>query len=112
MTFNGRLAPWLIAGAFLGCSQTNKAQSGAAQPAAPARAPMAAIAKVNPDNVARIAPNDAHSKVQAGQALLVCAYGDDARYQSLKLEGSISLNELEKKLPSLPRDQELIFYCA
>jgi hypothetical protein len=105
MSCNARIAPWLVAGALLGCSQP-KVQSAPVAAAAPTPA------KPNPDDVARTAPEEAHRKVQAGQALLVCAYGDDARYQSLKLEGSISLHELEAKLPSLTHDQELIFYCA
>ena len=107
MSCNARIAPWLLAGALLGCSQPGKVTS-----APPVAAAAPATAKPNPDDVARTAPEEAHRKVQAGQALLVCAYGDDARYQSLKLEGSISLHELEAKLPSLTHDQELIFYCA
>ena len=57
-------------------------------------------------------PEEARRKVLTGQALLVCAYEDDAKYQRTKLAGALSLHELEKKLASLTRDQEIIFYCA
>jgi hypothetical protein len=30
----------------------------------------------------------------------------------MALEGAITVNELKRRLPSLPRSQELIFYCA
>jgi len=122
MTSNARFAPWLLAGALIGCSHGSSvdpspgpsAATAAATLAAPTRAPSAgpSAAQVNPDDVPRITPEQARRKVQAGQALLVCAYEDDAKYQSLKLEGSMSLHELEKKLPALARDQEIIFYCA
>ena len=69
-------------------------------------------AQVDPADVLRITPAEARRRVQTGQALLVCAYEDDAKCQNLKLEGSMSMLELEKKLPSLTRDQEIVFYCA
>jgi rhodanese-related sulfurtransferase len=59
-----------------------------------------------------ITADDAHKKVQAGKALLVCAYEDDARFARYRLDGAISLRELEARLPALRKDQEIIFYCA
>jgi len=62
--------------------------------------------------VARITPQEAHARVVAGQALLVCAYDDPARFAEIHLEGAISIQEFRARRASLPRDQEIIFYCA
>ena len=62
--------------------------------------------------VARITPQEAHPRVVAGQALLVCAYEDPARFARIRLEGAISIQEFRARRASLPRDQEIIFYCA
>jgi hypothetical protein len=45
-----------------------------------------------------------------GGAWLVCAYEDDQKCAQLALEGSIPLSALQQR--NVPRDQELIFYCA
>ena len=62
--------------------------------------------------VERIPPQEAHARVVAGQALLVCAYDDPARFAEIHLEGAISIQEFRARRASLPRDQEIIFYCA
>jgi hypothetical protein len=64
------------------------------------------------DDVPRISPGEARRRVQHGQALLVCGYDDDNKCRSMALEGAITLNELRQRLPSLPKSQDLIFYCA
>ncbi len=60
----------------------------------------------------RVSPQEVRDKVTAGSALLVCAYDDDEKFKRNQLEGAISLDEFKSKLSSLPRDQEIIFYCA
>jgi len=62
--------------------------------------------------VERISPQEAHARVVAGQALLVCAYDDPARFAEIHLEGAISVQEFRARRAALPRDQEIIFYCA
>jgi len=62
--------------------------------------------------VARITPEEAHARVNAGQALLVCAYEDPTRFATLRLEGAISIQEFRTRRATLPRNQEIIFYCA
>jgi hypothetical protein len=64
------------------------------------------------DQVERITVHDAHRNVGANQALLVCAYEDEAKCRMVNLEGSISLASFQAKLPSLPKSQEIIFFCA
>jgi rhodanese-related sulfurtransferase len=60
----------------------------------------------------RIGPEEAHQKVERGEALLVCAYDDEEKCSNLHLEGAIHMQELEEKLQEIPKDKELIFYCA
>jgi hypothetical protein len=58
----------------------------------------------------RVAPEEVYKKVKSGKAILVCAYEDEARFKQLQLEGAISFNEFKSKLPSLSKDQEIVFY--
>ncbi len=60
----------------------------------------------------RIDVDQARRDVSAGRALLVCAYDDEAKCRKLALDGSISLREFESRASSLPKDQEIVFYCA
>jgi hypothetical protein len=64
------------------------------------------------EDIERISVEDAHRKVKANQALLVCAYEDEAKCRMLNLDGSISLTSFQKKAASLPKGQEIIFFCA
>ena len=61
-------------------------------------------------NIERISAQQANAKTKANQALLVCAYEDDAKYQRLNLDGSISFASLQSRAASLPKTQEIIFY--
>jgi hypothetical protein len=58
----------------------------------------------------RIPPEEVFQKSKARKALLVCAYEDDAKFKKMPLEGAISFNEFKSRLPTLPKDQEIIFY--
>jgi hypothetical protein len=60
----------------------------------------------------RIGVEEARRKVRGGDALLVCAYADESKCDRIKLEGAISLRELQGREASLSKDQEVIFYCA
>lgn len=61
---------------------------------------------------ARITTEEAYSKVKSGKALLICAYNDDEAFKKNKLEGAISYGDFAARIPSLSKDQEIIFYCA
>jgi hypothetical protein len=63
-------------------------------------------------DIERINVEDAHRRVAANQALLVCAYEDDAKCRMLSLEGSMPLTTFQTKAASLPKNQEIIFFCA
>lgn len=60
----------------------------------------------------RIDPATARAHLARSNALLVCAYEDRARCRSLHIEGAIDLAELRAQEAKLPRDREVIFYCA
>lgn len=64
------------------------------------------------EGIQRVPVVDARSRVSKGDALLVCAYEDDASFRSMRLEGAISIHDLRAKAPSLDKGRELIFYCA
>jgi hypothetical protein len=63
-------------------------------------------------DIERISVEEARRKVTANQALLVCAYEDDAKCRVLNLDGSIWLTSFQTKAASLPKSQEIIFFCA
>jgi hypothetical protein len=59
-----------------------------------------------------IDPTQAHEKVMAGKATLVCAYDDEARCRKILLDHSMTRSQLEATLSSQSKDQEIIFYCS
>ena len=59
----------------------------------------------------RISPRQAHTDLASG-ALLVCGYDSDEKFQSNHLAGAISLAEFRAREDSVPKDREIIFYCA
>jgi hypothetical protein len=63
-------------------------------------------------DIERISVEQAHEEVNANEALLVCAYDDDAKWRMVNLEGSMSLTSFQDRVASLPKTQEIIFYCA
>jgi hypothetical protein len=65
----------------------------------------------NMADVERISPEEVYSKVKAGTALLVCGYEDDESFRKFHLEGAISFSDYTSRLPSLPKEQEVVFYC-
>jgi len=63
-------------------------------------------------DIDRIPVEEAHQKVNANHALLVCAYEDEAKCRKINLAGSISLTNFQSRVGSLPKSQEIIFYCG
>ena len=63
-------------------------------------------------DIERISVEDAHRKAKAHEALLVCAYDDEAKCRMVNLEGSLSLKSFEALVGSLPKTHEIMFYCA
>ena len=61
-------------------------------------------------DIDRISAQQAHIKATSNQALLVCAYEDEAKCRMLNLDGSISFTSFKSRVESLPKSQEIIFY--
>ena len=61
-------------------------------------------------DIRRISVQEAHAKTKANQALLVCAYEDEAKYRMLNLDESICFAGLQSRAAALPKTQEIIFY--
>jgi hypothetical protein len=62
--------------------------------------------------VERVGVEEARRRVGEGRAVLVCAYEDESKCRRLRLRGALTLGELQERLATLPRGQEIIFYCA
>jgi hypothetical protein len=60
----------------------------------------------------RVSPEEVRQKVKEEKALLVCAYEDEEKFKRVRLEGAISLGQFKLRLPSLTKNQEVVFYCA
>ena len=58
----------------------------------------------------RLSPEEVRQSLQAGKALLVCAYESDVKFRQTALEGAIAFSEFERRKASLPRDTMLVFY--
>jgi hypothetical protein len=58
----------------------------------------------------RVTAEEVYDRLRSGKVLLVCAYEDEEKYRKLQLEGAISFNAFKSKLPSLSKDQEIVFY--
>ena len=63
--------------------------------------------------VERISPQDARQQLDSdADAMLICAYDDEAKCQSNHLSGAISLADFQAREDALPKTTRLIFYCA
>jgi hypothetical protein len=60
--------------------------------------------------IERISAQQANTKAKSNEALLVCAYEDEAKCRMLNLDGSISFASLQSRAASLPKTREIIFY--
>lgn len=61
--------------------------------------------------IRRMKPQEAQRKVQAGEALFVCAYDDEETCSQMRLEKTMTMRELNSRRRELPTTQEMIFYC-
>ncbi len=62
--------------------------------------------------VKRITVEEAYKKISSGEALFVCAYEEEAKYETFKLQFSIPIQEFRSMRKNLHKDREIIFYCA
>lgn len=62
--------------------------------------------------IERIDPGQAREDMTTRDALLVCAYESQEKCRKNQLDGALSLQELQALEDKLPRNREIIFYCA
>jgi len=61
--------------------------------------------------IRRVGVQEVRRKILSGSALwLVCAYATDEAFHAMHLEGGISFPDFATRLPSLPKDAEIVFY--
>lgn len=60
----------------------------------------------------RISVEEARSKTLSGEAILVCGYDDAEKFKNNNLKGAITWQTFLSRVPEMPKDQEVIFYCA
>lgn len=60
----------------------------------------------------RIQIQEARRKVQDGEALLVCAYDSEEMCGGMRLEKALTMREFNARLPEIPKDKEIVFYCT
>ena len=64
------------------------------------------------ENIRRVGVERVRAKLRSGApTLLVSAYADRESPRAV-LEGSISLEALEARAGTLPKDAEIVFYCG
>jgi hypothetical protein len=61
--------------------------------------------------IVRVSAAETRTRVLQHEALLVCSYADD-RCRKILFEGAILRSAFEDRLPTLTKNQEIIFYCA
>lgn len=64
------------------------------------------------DVTPRVRPEEVQKRVQTGEALLVCAYDEDEKFRSLHLEKALSLKQFHEMESTIPKNKEIVFYCA
>lgn len=62
--------------------------------------------------VPRITPKEIRPRIEAGDAVLVCAYEDDDRFTKHRLEGAIPYSEFAARQHLIGKEREIVFYCA
>jgi len=65
---------------------------------------------IDSSEIIRLSPQKTRKLVKAGQAYLVCAYGDEATFRKIALEGALSLRAFRKRHPKFPSDRLVIFF--
>jgi rhodanese-related sulfurtransferase len=60
----------------------------------------------------RISAQEVRRKQSSNGLLLVCGYDSEDKFQQNHLDGAISLNILRAREKSIPKNEEIVFYCA
>ncbi len=60
----------------------------------------------------RLSAEEVHRKLKSSDAIFVCAYDSDEKYEHVRIEDSIPFSQFKSMLPTIPKTKEIIFYCA
>lgn len=60
----------------------------------------------------KVPVTDARTRLLSQKAILVGAYKEGRKFDKFALEGAISLTKLREMAENIPKDKEIIFYCA
>jgi hypothetical protein len=64
-------------------------------------------------DASKVTPEEVRRRMSSGAStLLVCAYEDADKCRQAQLDGAIHMPALNARLATLPKDTELVFYCA
>ena len=60
----------------------------------------------------KIDAQQVQDRLSSGDALLVCAYEDEQKCRSMRFGGALTLQEFERRKPTLDRSGDILLYCA
>jgi len=60
----------------------------------------------------RVSAQEVREKTHSGDAMLVCAYDDDAKCKEFNLEDSMTLTKFKSASEEMDKSKEVFFYCA
>ncbi|NLG44116.1 MAG: hypothetical protein GX547_12775 [Phycisphaerae bacterium] len=61
----------------------------------------------------RMSPESVRQRMESDDPpLLVCGYDNDRKCQENAIEGAITYNQFANQLDQIPKEREIIFYCA
>jgi rhodanese-related sulfurtransferase len=62
--------------------------------------------------ISKVNVTQARHDAEVSDALLVCAYDSQEKFEKYHLAGAMSLDDLRSREDDLSKERELIFYCA
>lgn len=58
----------------------------------------------------RIAPAEVRERVESGDTILVCAYENEEKCRNNRLSGALTYQEFQQRLPTMSKEQGIVFY--
>ncbi len=61
----------------------------------------------------RVSPDSVRRRMESDEPpLLVCGYDDDRKCRDIAIEGAMTYSQFRNQLDQIPKEREIIFYCA
>jgi hypothetical protein len=62
---------------------------------------------------ASISAETVRRKMESGQdVMFVCAYDDDAKCKNTGVSDGLSFSQFKRQQASIPKDRQIVFFCA